>query len=85
MIKTYIGIPPIANGWPLTDIYATTDIGGDVYPIPGATPSSPSAFDQSLGTRDGTYGPQIPEFSTLLIPIIGTIALFTVFRKYKKK
>ncbi len=27
----------------------------------------------------------IPEFSTLLIPIVGMIALFAIFRKYKKK
>ena len=33
------------------------------------------------------YEPEmdIPEFSTLLIPIIGMIALFAIFRKYKKK
>ena len=30
-------------------------------------------------------GYPIPEFSTLLIPIVGMIALFAVFRKYKKK
>lgn len=34
---------------------------------------------------DDTTPYQIPEFSTLLIPIIGMIALFAIFRRYKKK
>jgi len=76
------GIPPTTGGYSLTGIYATTDLGGMGGPGAGATPAAPPAYDQ---TTPGIYGTQIPEFSTLLIPIIGTIALFAVFRKYKKK
>ncbi len=36
-------------------------------------------------TDDDTEIYSIPEFSTLLIPIVGMIALFAIFRKYKKK
>jgi len=80
--KNVLGIPPTMSGYTLTNIFATTDA---TYPGSVPTPSAPPAHDRSPSSGGGTYGTQIPEFSTLLIPIIGTIALFAVFRKYKKK
>ncbi len=45
------------------------------------------ASPNKAGIKDPDLPPgeEIPEFSTLLIPIIGMIALFAIFRKYKKK
>jgi len=63
----------------LETIFATT---GAAHPGPtGPTPSPPTAGYYDRAPDVGG----IPEFSTLLIPIIGTIALFAVFRKYRKK
>jgi len=85
--KSACGLGGDSGGSLLTNVYATT-LDADISPVPlfpAPTPPVPIAFDQTnLG---GTYTTQvaIPEFSTLLIPVIGTIALFAVFRKYKKK
>ena len=76
----------------------STDLS-DIDVIAYTTDKNLNAFDNTNATEahwndqnypsawvnDDTDIYPIPEFSTMIIPIIGMIALFAVFRKYKKK
>lgn len=76
----------------------STDLS-DVDVVAYVTDKNINAFDNTTGNEahwnnenypsawvdDDTDIYSIPEFSTLLIPIIGMIALFAIFKKYKKK
>jgi hypothetical protein len=65
----------------VTDVMFAYSVGGSAVPSP-----SPPVMTQAM---TGTSGPMniiiIPEFATVLIPIVGVMAMFFIFRTRKRK
>jgi hypothetical protein len=64
----------------VTDVMFNYAVGGSAVPSP-----SPPVSSQAMTGTSGPIVVLIPEFATILIPIVGVMAMFFIFRTKKRK